>query len=56
MNMISCLHCVGKIWGEIKKTAKYVVDWYNAIGLFNKQKYIVLVNSIVIIFAINNTL
>ena len=30
--------------------AKYVVEWYNSIGLFNKPAYIVPVNPIVIIF------
>ena len=35
--------------------AKYVVEWCNSIGLFNKQAYIVPVNPIGIIFAINNT-
>ena len=43
-----------EIWREIKKTAKYVVEWYNSIGFFKNQTYIVLVNPIMIIF-INNT-
>ena len=30
--------------------AKYVVEWYHPIGLFNKQTYIVPVNPVVIIF------
>ena len=39
-----------KISREIKETANYVVEWYNSIGLFNKQTYIVLVNPIMISF------
>ena len=37
-----------KIWRDIKEI-EYVVEWYNSIGLFNKQTYIVPMNPIVII-------
>ena len=50
MHTIWCLHYVVEIWREIWKMAKYVVDWFNSIRLFNKQPYIVPVNPIVIIF------
>ena len=36
--------------GKLEKTAKYVVQWYNSIALFNKQTYIVSVNQVVIFF------
>ena len=50
MHTICCLHyVVENLEGNIKMT-KYVVEWYNSIGLFNKQAYIVPVNPIVIIF------
>ena len=39
----------GQNWPRVKM-AKYVVEWYNSIGLFNKQTYIVSVNPIVIFF------
>ena len=32
----------------VQKTAKYVVEWYNSIDLFNKQTYVVPMNPIVI--------
>ena len=44
-----------KIWREIKKTAKHVVEWYNSIGIYSKQTYIVLVKPMVIISSIYNT-
>ena len=53
MHAIWCLHHVGENLGEKwkkKNPAKYVVEWYNLIGLFNKQTYIIPMNPIVIIF------
>ena len=51
MYTIWCLYYVGEnLEGNIKKMAKYVVEWYYSISLFNKQTYIVPVNPIVIIF------
>ena len=49
MHRIWCLHYVGENL-EGKKMAKHVVEWYNSIGFFNKQTYMVPVNPIVIIF------
>ena len=44
-----------KIHKEIKKTEKCVVNSCIAISISNKQTYLVPVNTIVIIFGINNT-
>ena len=45
-----CLHFFGENLEGNKKMAKFVVEWYNSIGLFNKQTYIVPVNPISVIF------
>ena len=51
MHTIWCLHYVGENLKGIEKMAKYVVDWYNSIGLFNKQMCIVPMSPAVIIFS-----